>query len=182
MNEKKLLRSNLGEIKGIKKFTIENISIINELIQNKIVCTYIPTNIEVNINNDISGYKQLITTYLVSEAELADYSPYLVSSEIELCLYKEPFIKNALNILEPENPIKIKEADVFLVPGMAFTTSGKRLGRGGGYYDKLLCMYPETLKIGLTFNERIIEDIPTENHDISMDYVFTNDKYYKSEI
>ena len=33
-------------------FTIENISIINELIQNKIVCTYIPTNIEVNINNE----------------------------------------------------------------------------------------------------------------------------------
>ena len=65
---------------------------------------------------------------------------------------------------------------------MAFTTSGKRLGRGGGYYDKLLCMYPNTLKIGLTFNERIIKDIPIENHDILMDYVFTNDKYYKSEI
>ena len=65
---------------------------------------------------------------------------------------------------------------------MAFTTSGKRLGRGGGYYDKLLNIYPDTLKIGLTFNERIIEDIPTDSHDIYMDYVFTNDKYYKSEI
>ena len=65
---------------------------------------------------------------------------------------------------------------------MAFTNNGKRLGRGGGYYDKLLCMYPNTLKIGLTVNERLIEDIPTESHDISMDYVFTNDKYYKSKI
>ena len=95
---------------------------------------------------------------------------------------KEPFIKNALNILEPENPIKIKEVDVFLVPGVAFTASGKRLGRGGGYYDKLLSKYPDTLKIGITFNERIMQDLPTESHDISMDYVFTNDKYYKSEI
>ena len=169
MNDKKLLRSNLDEIKGIKKLTTENISIINNFIEDKIVCTYIHTESEIDINNDISGYKELITTYLFS-------------SEIELCLYKEPFIKNALNILEPENPIKISEVDVFLVPGMAFTTSGKRLGRGGGYYDKLLSKYPDTLKIGLTFNERIIEDIPTENHDISMDYVFTNDKYYKSEI
>lgn len=169
MNEKKLLRSNLKEIKGIKKLSIDNINIINNFIKNKIVCTYIHTDSEVDITNDLIGYKQLITSYLVS-------------SDIELCLYKEPFIKNALNILEPENPIKIKEVDVFLVPGVAFTASGKRLGRGGGYYDKLLSKYPDTLKIGITFNERIMQDLPTESHDISMDYVFTNDKYYKSDI
>ena len=169
MNEKKLLRSNLEEIKGIKKLSIDNIKIINNFIKNKIVCTYIHTDSEVDITNDLIGYKQLITSYLVS-------------SDIELCLYKEPFIKNALNILEPENPIKIKDVDVFLVPGVAFTASGKRLGRGGGYYDKLLSKYPDTLKIGITFNERILQDLPTESHDISMDYVFTNDKYYKSEI
>ena len=169
MNEKKLLRSNLEEIIGIKKLSIDNIKIINNFIKNKIVCTYIHTDSEVDITNDLIGYKQLITSYLVS-------------SDIELCLYKEPFIKNPLNILEPENPIKIKEVDVFLVPGVAFTASGKRLGRGGGYYDKLLSKYPDTLKIGITFNERIMQDLPTEIHDISMDYVFTNDKYYKSEI
>ncbi len=169
MNEKKLLRSNLKEIKGIKKLSIDNIKIINNIIKNKIVCTYIHTDSEVDITNDLIGYKQLITSYLVA-------------SDIELCLYKEPFIKNALNILEPENPIKIKEVDVFLVPGVAFTASGKRLGRGGGYYDKLLSKYPDTLKIGITFNERIMQDLPTESHDISMDYVFTNDKYYKSDI
>ncbi len=169
MNEKKLLRSNLEEIKGIKKLSIDNIKIINNFIKNKIVCTYIHTDSEVDITNDLIGYKQLITSYLVK-------------SDIELCLYKEPLIKNALNILEPKNPIKIKEVDVFLVPGVAFTASGKRLGRGGGYYDKLLSKYPDTLKIGITFNERILQDLPTESHDISMDYVFTNDKYYKSEI
>ena len=169
MNEKKLLRSNLEEIIGIKKLSIDNIKIINNFIKNKIVCTYIHTDSEVDITNDLIGYKQLITSYLVT-------------SDIELCLYKEPFIKNTLNILEPENPIKIKEVDVFLVPGLAFTASGKRLGRGGGYYDKLLSKYPDTLKIGITFNERILQDLPTESHDISMDYVFTNDKYYKSEI
>ena len=169
MNEKKLLRSNLKEIKGIKKLSIDNIKIINNFIKNKIVCTYIHTDSEVDITNDLIGYKQLITSYLVS-------------SDIELCLYKEPFIKNAFNILEPENPIKINEVDVFLVPGVAFTVSGKRLGRGGGYYDKLLSKYPDTLKIGITFNERIMQDLPTESHDISMDYVFTNDKYYKSDI
>ena len=73
MNEKKLLRSNLKEIKGIKKLSIDNIKIINNFIKNKIVCTYIHTDSEVDITNDLIGYKQLITSYLVT-------------SDIELCL------------------------------------------------------------------------------------------------
>ena len=92
MNEKKLLRSNLDEIKGIKKLTTENITIINNFIEDKIVCTYIHTDSEIDINNDISGYKQLITTYLFS-------------SEIELCLYKEPFIKNTMNTFNKSSTI-----------------------------------------------------------------------------
>ncbi len=49
MNEKKLLRSNLEEIKGIKKLSIDNIKIINNFIKNKIVCTYIHTDSEVDM-------------------------------------------------------------------------------------------------------------------------------------
>ncbi len=82
MNEKKILRSNLDEIKGIKKLSIENIKIINNFIKNKTVCTYIHTDSEIAITNDLSGYKKLITTYLVS-------------SGIKLCLSEGPLIKNA---------------------------------------------------------------------------------------
>ena len=89
-----------------------------------------------------------------------------------------------LNNIESINYGRVLEI-MGMLSGSGFTKFDKklnRLGYGGGYYDKLLSIYPDTLKIGFTFNERIIEDIPTENHDISMDYVFTNDKYYKSEI
>ena len=57
MNEKKILRSNLDEIKGIKKLSIENIKIINNFIKNKTVCTYIHTDSEIPITNDLSGYE-----------------------------------------------------------------------------------------------------------------------------
>ena len=82
----------------------------------------------------------------------------------------------------PKDPLVAKSVEVFLTPGLAFTVNGKRLGRGGGYYDRLFSKYPETLKIGLTSNERILQDIPIEDHDFFMNYVFTNDKYYKSDI
>ncbi len=46
----------------------------------------------------------------------------------------------------------------------------------------MLKLYPKSLKIGLTSNDRLFKDIPTEDHDIFLNYVFTNDKYYKSGI
>ena len=125
--------------------------------------------LEININSELKGYKELLTTFLDKE-------------NINICKYESPFIKNKLNVLQPKDPLVAKSVEVFLTPGLAFTVNGKRLGRGGGYYDRLFSKYPETLKIGLTSNERILQDIPIEDHDFFMNYVFTNDKYYKSDM
>lgn len=60
--------------------------------------------------------------------------------------------------------------DLILVPGMAFDKAGNRLGRGKGYYDKILrnC---KACKIGLCFAFQLVEEVPTEPHDIRMDLV-----------
>ena len=167
MNEKKILRSNLNIKNENLKYTEDNISILNDLIKNKIICVYIPLKSEIDINDKLLGYKKILTTYLDNKT-------------LKICKYKKPFKKNKLNVFEPETPSTESEVDVFLIPGLAFTVDGKRLGRGGGFYDKLLKIYPNSLKIGLTSNDRILNDIPTEDHDIFINYVFTNDKYYKS--
>jgi 5-formyltetrahydrofolate cyclo-ligase len=66
------------------------------------------------------------------------------------------------------------EIDVILVPGLAFTRRGQRLGRGGGYYDRYLASLPaETLKIGVCFGFQIFESLPTESHDQTVDGVVT---------
>lgn len=66
------------------------------------------------------------------------------------------------------------EIDVILVPGLAFTRAGQRLGRGGGYYDRFLARLPEsTTKLGVCFEVQIVETLPAELHDQNVDAVIT---------
>ena len=77
-------------------------------------------------------------------------------------------------ILEPQNGMAVdpKEIDLVVVPGVAFTTTGKRMGRGKGYYDRYLSQLREgALKIGVCYAHQIVEELPTEPHDIMMDCV-----------
>jgi 5-formyltetrahydrofolate cyclo-ligase len=68
--------------------------------------------------------------------------------------------------------------DLVLVPGLAFSLSGKRLGRGKGYYDTFLqtCSSVQDrppYTIALSFSEQIIESVPTDNHDYVINAVIT---------
>ena len=64
------------------------------------------------------------------------------------------------------------EFDLVLVPGIAFTRDGARLGRGGGFYDRFLA-HPElrARKWGVCFARQLMESLPTELHDQRVDKV-----------
>ncbi|MEP6673273.1 MAG: 5-formyltetrahydrofolate cyclo-ligase [Chthoniobacter sp.] len=63
-----------------------------------------------------------------------------------------------------------------LVPGLAFTKDGHRLGRGGGFYDRYLAALPATThKIGVCFALQLVETLPIEPHDQRMDAVVTEE-------
>lgn len=69
----------------------------------------------------------------------------------------------------PDSELVPPEAlDLVLVPGMAFTPDGERLGRGGGYYDRYL---PRTsaLTVALARDFQIVDRLPTEAHDVPVD-------------
>lgn len=71
-------------------------------------------------------------------------------------------------------PIRTSNLQVVLVPGLAFDLHGRRLGRGAGVYDRLLASLPSTvLRIGLVHDERLIDELPAEEHDIPMHAVAT---------
>lgn len=73
---------------------------------------------------------------------------------------------------------EINEFNFILVPGVAFTKEGKRLGRGKGYYDRFLSSR-SLVKIGIAFEEQIVSEIATNEFDIEMDYIVTNQRYIK---
>lgn len=72
--------------------------------------------------------------------------------------------------------IPVHEVDLILVPGLAFDRSGRRLGRGKGYYDRLLAgRRRDCLAVGVTVGSRLVELVPTEDHDLRVDLLVTDE-------
>lgn len=57
------------------------------------------------------------------------------------------------------------------VPGVAFDHSNNRMGRGRGFYDRLLKTTPHAAKIGLAYSFQMMDEIPVEPHDVPMDLI-----------
>ncbi len=76
------------------------------------------------------------------------------------------------SLIGVQPPFHAPLQQVWLVPGIAFDRSGNRLGRGKGFYDMLL-EGADGVKIGVAYDCQIADAIPSELHDISMDYVVT---------
>ncbi|MFL6530221.1 MAG: 5-formyltetrahydrofolate cyclo-ligase [Chthoniobacterales bacterium] len=65
--------------------------------------------------------------------------------------------------------------DLVLVPGLAFSRDGHRLGRGGGFYDRLLAgRARDAAKIGVAFALQLRNDVPRAEHDVILDAVVTD--------
>ena len=68
--------------------------------------------------------------------------------------------------------VRPQDVSVWIVPGLAFTEDGKRLGYGGGWYDRLLAATAgNALKIGVAHAFQLVDDLPSEQHDILLDRV-----------
>lgn len=66
------------------------------------------------------------------------------------------------------------ELDLIVVPGVAFTPDGFRVGRGRGYYDRYLAQPGlRAVKVGVCFAHQLVETLPVEPHDVPMDCVVT---------
>ncbi|XP_011869083.1 PREDICTED: 5-formyltetrahydrofolate cyclo-ligase [Vollenhovia emeryi] len=77
-----------------------------------------------------------------------------------------------------ENALEKDGLDLIILPGVAFTINGKRLGHGMGYYDKYLkrCFQKQSVKpylVAVGFKEQIQEDVPVNEDDVPVDIVFT---------
>lgn len=84
----------------------------------------------------------------------------------------------AFGVLEPtpsaRRPVRLRELDAVLVPGLAFDRQGRRLGHGYGYFDRLLARLPQaTPVIGLAFRFQLLDRLPAASHDRPVSTVLT---------
>jgi len=90
----------------------------------------------------------------------------------------KPLAPGAFGIPEPaqDNPVPLNRLDLILVPGVAFDGRGRRLGRGKGFYDRMLSE-ASGVKCGICFEEQMLETIPVEPHDVGVDYLATPSRW-----
>lgn len=72
----------------------------------------------------------------------------------------------------------LEKIDLMIIPGVAFDKEKNRLGRGRGFYDRLLKTVNAT-KIGVCFDFQVVEQVPTEDFDVKMDVVISTTNIYK---
>ena len=68
--------------------------------------------------------------------------------------------------------IPLNQFDLVLVPGLAFDWRGNRLGRGQGFYDRILAE-ASGVKCGVAYDLQVLEEIPAEPHDAKVNFIFT---------
>jgi len=101
--------------------------------------------------------------------------PLVVGDRLQLSVFSGPqsMVETPpYGILEPtgEELVDVSEVDIIIVPGLAFDEHGNRLGRGKGYYDKLLTD-AKAYKVGVCFQIQCLSNVPVDHYDVPVDKV-----------
>ena len=176
-NSLKSAKQSLRQIFYQKRKTIQSKSLKSEIIIQKLkqledfkecrsILLYYSTPDEVDTHALISEcIAKGKTVYLPSTKEI------LITKITSTTSLKE----HIENILEPEHPdIELPSSvDIVLLPGLAFDRKGYRLGMGNGWYDRLLETLVIKTRIGLIFDDLLVESLPSEKHDKKIDCILT---------
>lgn len=127
------------------------------------VCVYAPLAHEVNL------------LPLLEEAPEVEYYFPRCLPERQLSFHRvisaAELKPGALGIPTPPAELPLlspQQAQLIIVPGVAFTADGKRLGYGGGYYDRFLPRCPAAATLALALPEQLYPDLPTDPHDCTL--------------
>lgn len=127
-------------------------------VQNaKTIGVYSPTGGEVNINSFVAACRK---------------------RGVRVVLPMPPFDDIAFVLCETRNEqkptaISLEEIEVVVVPIVAFDEKCNRLGRGSGYYDRVITARPQALFVGVAYECQQTKDMPVEPHDKQVDLVVT---------
>ncbi|HHU20858.1 MAG TPA: 5-formyltetrahydrofolate cyclo-ligase [Acholeplasma sp.] len=136
----------------------------------------------------LEGKKVALYMALANEVDLSKLLKediYLPKTDDRISFYKNTgnFTKGKFGVLEPlsEEKIDTNDLDVIVIPALAYNKKGYRLGRGKGYYDKALENF-SGLKIGVIYDDLLIDDDFQEAHDLKVDILITEKRVIKFEV
>ena len=127
---------------------------------------------------EIDDRSSVICEALISAVKSSTPSTVMVFDSVpgepRLEIFREWLSEHGIEIAVPENDPNPRSIDVVVVPGVAFTVDGHRLGQGGGWYDRFLAdVGDETVTIGVCFAEQVVSAVPQEPHDILVHHVIS---------
>ncbi|MDE6009927.1 MAG: 5-formyltetrahydrofolate cyclo-ligase [Muribaculaceae bacterium] len=103
------------------------------------------------------------------------FLPRVNGVNLDILPYEESRLElGSFHIEEPvgNDTVDPDEIELMIIPAVAYDRKGNRLGRGKGFYDRLLGEVKAT-KIGVGYEFQLIDEIPVEDHDVPMDMVIT---------
>ena len=175
--EKSALRKHLlekrdatsAELRDIASERIhENLKKNSSFIDAKNIACYSPIGSEVNTHdimlNILEQGKNLLLPRIIDD----NIQFYIVTN-------LEKLEKGSFEIMEPKDSCeRAKKIDCVLIPTVGASKLGVRLGYGKGYYDRFLSS-TDAVKISVTYSKQIVKSIPSDSHDIKIDWIVTED-------
>ncbi|MCL2320872.1 MAG: 5-formyltetrahydrofolate cyclo-ligase [Oscillospiraceae bacterium] len=158
------------------KLICERLFCDEDFINSKEIFIYLSYNNEVNTYGIIKTSFELCKKVAVPKTVFKDRAMDFINLNNFNEIDKIPI--NKIGIKEPlEGEVLYpKETTLVIVPGVAFTLKGERIGYGGGFYDKYLIKYNIKNKIALCYEFQILEEIPVNEEDILVSKIITEDR------
>lgn len=108
------------------------------------------------------------------------FMPKVQGEEMFVCSYVLPLIDNCYKIPESmSEPVSPKNLDLIIIPALCVDKNGYRIGYGKGYYDKFLKGNSRAVRVVVSFDELLVDNVFPDEFDEKVDYVITEKGIYK---
>ena len=179
MSDKKELRKHFSEVRRYAKDDLKDDSIAARLLSLDDIKNADTVLLYASFGSEVDTWK--ITGKLIEMQKNIAFPKcgknghmtfHVVSGSSDL-------IAGAYGIPEPDISLPspdITDRTVCIVPGLAFTENGSRLGYGGGFYDRFLEKYPAVTTLALAYEAVLTDKLPVESHDATVKYIVTEER------